>query len=77
MNYRIYENICGWNLSEITNNTERMVAVVENMINNGVNQFLVIEHNIVEDYDFPIIMCERDLIDFKEEIKGTNKRLVK
>lgn len=51
MNYRIYANINGWKLLDITNYKEMLILVKELITNDENIYLLVIEHNKESDTD--------------------------
>lgn len=76
-NYRIYANIRGWELVDTKYSVDRMMKVVDHLIADEVNEFLVIEHNLDLDMDTPIIGSMRSYENFKDKqmVKrlGTNR----
>jgi len=70
MNYRIYKNIVGWELIDVKSNFGSMLKTVENLLNDNIRDFIVIEHDTKIDSDFPIIICEADYLFHKKEYEG-------
>lgn len=62
-NFRIYVNIQGWEYVTTTTNIDRVFTVLDNQINLGAMQFIVIEHE--NNWDNPIITTMRQYEEMK------------
>lgn len=52
-NFRVYVNIQGWEYITTTKNIDRVLTILDNQINLGAKQFIVVEHE--NNWDNPII----------------------
>lgn len=78
MNYRIYANEKGWEMVDIKPNLEEVIKVIDELIANEILHFIVIEHDCINDIDFPIITTIESYNEIKENIKKKKvKRLGK
>lgn len=62
MNYRIYENINGWELVDIVYDFEIVLKVVGRIVNDDINNFLVIGHDLERDMDIPMMCSINDYL---------------
>ena len=73
MNYRIYKNVKGWELVDVKQDFYNLLKVVENLLNEGVVNFIVIEHDNKFKMDTPIMISETDYLFHKKEYEGKNE----
>ena len=73
MNYRIYKNVNGWEIVDIVTQFKDVLKIVVCLLNDNVTNFLVIEHDIKQDMDIPIMCCEADYLFHKKEYEGQNE----
>ena len=64
-NFRIYVNVEGWEYITTTTNVNKIITTLDNQIDLGAKQFIVIEHE--NNWDNPIITTMRQYEEFKEK----------
>lgn len=77
MKYRIYANVQGWKVIDLKYNLEDAIKVVDYLVENEVQEFIVVESSR-ENGDVPIISNMRSYLNRKEELENQKvKRLGK
>lgn len=69
MKYRIYANEKGWELIDTKSSLESVIKVIDELIANEIFHFIVIEHDCINNVDFPIITTIESYKEIKENIK--------
>lgn len=74
MNYRIYKYVKEWELVGTVHNLDDVLGMLDIFVKNGINNFMVIEHDIQNICDFPIIYNIDDYLSYKEEYDKLDKK---